>query len=1441
MKKIITNSKSGQIDTDSNSQITLDIITDQSDATLSLGGYKINYNSLDNLPVINDVTVAGVHNGEYYGLVDAVEGKGLSTNDFTNELKNKLDEIEDGAEVNVQADWNETNELADDFIKNKPTKVTDFLNDADYATKNDVSTSVSTHNTNSSAHSDIRTLISNEETRASNAEERLDERITTLDQGLDERISGFVNTETERATHVEEELQSSISNEETRASRVEGDLNNLSTANKTNLVSAINSEVSRAKNVEGNLNDLSTSVKTNLVAAYNEEVRRAKDAENNLNTAITNETNRASGVEGNLSNLTTSDKTNLVNAINSEKTRATNKETNLQSQINLNASNISNEISNREQAINNLANVYVPKERKINGKKLESDITLTASDVNALPNSTVIGTATISILKNTAPVGSFKLNDTSNKSINIPVPEKTSQLTNDMQFTTEAVVKRIAGNVVNEKVVEIFGDLDGKITNEATIRESADNNLQAQIDAITVSSDVRDIVETYADLTSYDKSKLINGDIIKVLRDETEDDKTTYYKYVKATDNFDLIGSEGPYYTVSDANNTFVPQTRTINSYGLDEDVTLTYEDVGALSESTTIEDLTTQGQQDALNSGITSQLVTQIGTNETDISNINTTLGTYGDIITHDVSEFATASQGSKADTALQPNSPITAGTHTKITYDSNGLVTGGTDLQASDIPTIPVTKIDGLTVNASELNVLDGVDVLTSEINYLKGVTSDIQTQLDNKVIKNSNITGSTKTKITYDSKGLVTGGADLEASDIPSLTLGKISDITVSAASINALDGIDTSTTVQTQINAKQDALVSGENIKTINGSSVLGSGNLNIDALPSQTGHTGQFLTTDGSDASWADVDALPSQSGNAGKLLTTDGTDASWMAKDYYRSLSETQATTLLNNGTYNGEEVQDGEIFNCANGSVKEYEFHYDTASVIASSYSGSPYNDIQDICVTDDGTLYGLPKRALTFLYKSTDKGKTWTTLNVSRTNSTVSDNNAIVYDNGTIYILCNYTIRRGGLEILADYSDVYVDVWTGGEDNQTWNRYYCFHNSENRGDGALSKARLVVTENSLIWHHQYYWGGANSWMRASKSDLETWINIGGYGSDPLFYNGTSLQTKYYYSTDDGDNWSNNGLNVAFVRNGKFYGVGSGKLYTAQEATVTEIGSMTLSGSTMSPNNIWAFDSSTSTFFAITNITDVVSSADGLDWEVVNSGDFTAYNVKFIIPVEDNAFVEVSSDIGYVQGSLEATPVREMIPLSYNKDEVDTALSGKQDTLPSQTGHTGEFLKAGSDGLEWDSVDALPSQTSQSGKFLTTNGTTASWAEITTSESVEDLTDVDLTSVSNGQVLIYDSSDSKWKNGTLTGVSFTKITETLYSASWSNKSYSLTVPGVTNNSMIWVQPSYSASGNNELEYAISNIRGVSQSADTIVFACVETPTRDVNIDIIIS
>jgi len=63
---------------------------------------------------------------------------------------------------------------------------------------------------------------------------------------------------------------------------------------------------------------------------------------------------------------------------------------------------------------------------------------------------------------------------------------------------------------------------------------------------------------------------------------------------------------------------------------------------------------------------------------------------------------------------------------------------------------------------------------------------------------------------------------------------------------------------STTLATTLADYQPLLVSGTNIKTLNGNSILGSGDLTLDGLPSQTGQSGKFLTTDGTDASWATV-------------------------------------------------------------------------------------------------------------------------------------------------------------------------------------------------------------------------------------------------------------------------------------------------------------------------------------------------------------------------------------------------------------------------------------------------------------------------------------------------------------------------------------------------------------------------------------------------------
>jgi len=59
----------------------------------------------------------------YTTKVDKVVGKDLSTNDYTNAEKSKLAGIAAGAEVNVQADWNQNDNTQDDYIKNKPEQM----------------------------------------------------------------------------------------------------------------------------------------------------------------------------------------------------------------------------------------------------------------------------------------------------------------------------------------------------------------------------------------------------------------------------------------------------------------------------------------------------------------------------------------------------------------------------------------------------------------------------------------------------------------------------------------------------------------------------------------------------------------------------------------------------------------------------------------------------------------------------------------------------------------------------------------------------------------------------------------------------------------------------------------------------------------------------------------------------------------------------------------------------------------------------------------------------------------------------------------------------------------------------------------------------------------------------------------------------------------------
>lgn len=124
-------------------------------------------------------------------------------------------------------------------------------------------------------------------------------------------------------------------------------------------------------------------------------------------------------------------------------------------------------------------------------------------------------------------------------------------------------------------------------------------------------------------------------------------------------------------------------------------------------------------------------------------------------------------------------------------------------------------------------------------------------IKSYIDNNFVKsNSSITGATKCKITYDSKGLVTAGSNLAANDIPSLPASKITSGTFADARIASASTWNAKTKI------------------TLNGTAVTST---SIYA-PTTSGTAGQYLKSNGSGKAPTWV-AAPTSGGGGGYNFT----------------------------------------------------------------------------------------------------------------------------------------------------------------------------------------------------------------------------------------------------------------------------------------------------------------------------------------------------------------------------------------------------------------------------------------------------------------------------------------------------------------------------------------------------------------------------------------
>jgi hypothetical protein len=184
------------------------------------------------------------------------------------------------------------------------------------------------------------------------------------------------------------------------------------------------------------------------------------------------------------------------------------------------------------------------------------------------------------------------------------------------------------------------------------------------------------------------------------------------------------------------------------------------------------------------------------------------------------------------------------------------------------------------------------------------------------------------------------------------------------TVSATELGYLDGVTSA--VQTQINAKEAT-------------------------LPSQTGNTGKYLTTDGSAKSWGTVSqyALPSQTGNSGKYLTTNGTAESWGTVSapikWTRRLAATG--TNFNSVAYNGTNLW---VAVGGNGQL------YSSPDAITWTSRTSQFSTTEIKHIAFGNGLW-VAVGAAGKISTSTD-GTTWT---ARTSNMSTNDINHVIYDN--------------------------------------------------------------------------------------------------------------------------------------------------------------------------------------------------------------------------------------------------------------------------------------------------------------------------------------------------------------------------------------------------------------------------------------------------------
>jgi hypothetical protein len=218
----------------------------------------------------------------------------------------------------------------------------------------------------------------------------------------------------------------------------------------------------------------------------------------------------------------------------------------------------------------------------------------------------------------------------------------------------------------------------------------------------------------------------------------------------------------------------------------------------------------------------------------------------------------------------------------------------------------TIDPSELAELAQDAIDLAIVAGTGITKTYNDVANTITLAVDSTIANKTYVDTAVSGlqsaSIQTYIPLSLLGQVDGVAELDSdgvipdSQIPAgITRDTELSSAVSTAINNLIDGapaaLDTLNELAAAIN---DDASYASTITTALGTKE--------PLLPSQTGNSGKFLTTDGTAKSWSTVAqyTLPTQTSNSGKFLTTDGSVESWA------TIPVTPTATAISKGTVYG-------------------------------------------------------------------------------------------------------------------------------------------------------------------------------------------------------------------------------------------------------------------------------------------------------------------------------------------------------------------------------------------------------------------------------------------------------------------------------------------------------------------------------------------------------